>query len=272
MPYANNNDVKLYYEAKGQGCPPLLMISGLGSNRLNWPKKLTDKLSANFKLIFLDNRGIGKSVYKGSAFSVKDFADDAYAVLKSIKAEKANVLGISLGGFIAQELCIRYPDAVNKLVLVSTHFGGESRIKPDVNDIGKMFSQPNLSEEENIKRKAEIMYSSIYSKRHTAYIKDYFAKRERLALSEKNAVIKQAQAGRSFKSENRLFSLDHDVLILQGEDDRIVKCANGQLLKNKIKNAKLKIYKNTGHMLLHERPYNASRDILNFLNKKPCLK
>ena len=264
MPYAENGDARLYYEVKGHGFP-LLMIAGLGSSLISWPPKLISKLSKHYKLILFDNRGIGKSTYSGDVYSAEVFASDAYCVLKACGISNANVLGISLGGFIAQELCLNYPDVVKKAVLVSTHHGGENRIKPELDDVRKMFYSPFLSEKENISRRIEVMFSKKYAKSHFSKLERYYETRLEASSSYSGVVLKQSVVGRNYDAKARLSSLEKQVLILQGEEDKIVRPGNAELLGKKISNSEVIVYKNTGHMLLYERPYCAARDIINFL-------
>jgi len=117
------NDINIYYEIHGEG-EPLLLIEGLGYSSWMWFKQIP-AFSREFKVIVFDNRGVGNTDKPDSEYTIETMADDAAGLLKALGLDSAHVLGVSMGGFIAQELALKYPDMVRSLVLISTSFGGE---------------------------------------------------------------------------------------------------------------------------------------------------
>ncbi|MBX9703932.1 MAG: alpha/beta hydrolase [Silvanigrellaceae bacterium] len=109
------NDINLYYEIHGEG-KPLLFINGLGADTQGWLNMVGPFTSAGFKMILLDNRGSGQSDSPDVSYTTKLMADDAAELLRQLRIEKASVIGCSMGGMIAQELSIYYPELVDKLV------------------------------------------------------------------------------------------------------------------------------------------------------------
>src|SRR6476469_1752432 len=116
--FADSNGVKIYYHEKGKG-QPLVLIMGFGADGTVWEKHLA-VYQKHFRCIVLDNRGVGKSDQPIGPYSTQMMAADTIAVMDHAGVSSAYVAGISMGGAIAQELAINYPDRVTKLLLVST--------------------------------------------------------------------------------------------------------------------------------------------------------
>ena len=103
----------------GQG-EAVLLINGWSASGIAWPTAWLDELATQYRVIRLDNRGTGWSRTAPAPFTIGDLADDARNVLKAAGVRRARVLGLSMGGMIAQELALRHPDVVSRLVLAGT--------------------------------------------------------------------------------------------------------------------------------------------------------
>src|SRR5580658_10137848 len=126
MPYATSSGIRIFWEEAGAG-EPLLLIMGLGYSHEMWHRTLP-VVSAHYRTILFDNRGVGKSDVPQGAYSVAQMAADAAAVLDAAGIARAHVFGISMGGMIAQEFALNYPERVNRLVLGCTACGGPHSI------------------------------------------------------------------------------------------------------------------------------------------------
>ena len=147
--YAEVNDVKLAYYIRGEG-EPLLLINGFMSTMSMWDPIMVEELAKNHQLILFDNRGVGLSTdTKENNTTIPQMADDAAALIKALGFEKANVLSWSMGARIGQQLLIRHPDVVNKMVLCAANPGGkyEDAAAPDVE--GKL-NNPDLPNDEKL--------------------------------------------------------------------------------------------------------------------------
>jgi 3-oxoadipate enol-lactonase len=123
MPTAKLPTIELYYERAGAG-PPLLFISGTGGDLRVKPNVLDGPLPKAFDLLAYDQRGLGRSAKPDIDYSMADYADDAAALVDSLGWPSAKVIGVSFGGMVAQELVLRHPAKVERLVLACTSPGG----------------------------------------------------------------------------------------------------------------------------------------------------
>lgn len=112
------NGQSIHVEHTGSG-PPLLLIMGIGYDSTLWGY-MAPPLAERFRVILMDNRDSGQSSRATTPYTIADMADDAVGVLDALDIERAHVAGTSMGGFIAQELAIRHPDRVDRLVLMAT--------------------------------------------------------------------------------------------------------------------------------------------------------
>ncbi|GJM28977.1 MAG: lipolytic protein [Cyclobacteriaceae bacterium] len=116
--YADSNGVKIYYQVRGEG-DPLVLIMGFGADGNLWEQHVKE-YEKHFKCLLIDNRGVGNSDQPPGPYSTDLMAEDTLAVMKHAGVEKARVAGISMGGAIAQQLALNYPEKVHSLALIST--------------------------------------------------------------------------------------------------------------------------------------------------------
>ncbi len=166
------NDINMYYEIHGEG-EPLLLIEGLGYSSWMWYKQIPE-LSKEYRVIVYDNRGVGRSDKPDSEYTIELMADDAAALLTVLGVESAHVLGVSMGGYIAQELALRHPEKVRSLILAGTNKGeGNSLNKnssllngylklwgllPGMLEISGKASVPSINHNYGVSKEDKIMY------------------------------------------------------------------------------------------------------------------
>jgi 3-oxoadipate enol-lactonase len=123
MPFVTVNKIRMYYELQGSG-PRLLYISGTGGDLRRKPNMLDWPLAKQFEILTFDQRGMGQTDKPNIPYSMKDYADDAASLLEAVGWDDCLVWGYSFGGMVAQELALRHPQWVKKLVLAATSSGG----------------------------------------------------------------------------------------------------------------------------------------------------
>lgn len=123
MPTVHVNGLDIYFERSGEGAP-LLFISGTGGDLRNKPNQFDGPLAKAFDLVSHDQRGLGRSDKPDRPYSMADYADDAAGLMAHLGWDQAHVVGVSFGGMVAQELALRYPGRIERLVLACTSPGG----------------------------------------------------------------------------------------------------------------------------------------------------
>lgn len=263
--YFDNNGTKVHYEKEGHGAP-ILCISGFGCSNYNF-EYLRSELSKNFCLIMLDNRGMGKSDPAVIDYKLKDLADDAHSLMLELGFNKYNVIGISMGGFIAQELALKSPESILSLVLACTTSSGpdfQVLNKLDEDSIRKSFALDKevynlLVVRATVHPEIENNEPDLFKKILDLRIKN--TPKVEQVLFQKNAVDE------FFNSEINLSKITCPTLILSGKEDRFVLPSNSIILSEKIPNTKLKFIENSDHHFFLERPVIASKIITEYLGE-----
>ena len=126
MQYADVNGIRIAYGVRGSG-PPLVLIMGYRLSSLAWPLDFIEALAERFTVVLFDNRGTGTSDKPTFGYEISNMARDVGGLLDHLGIARANVLGYSMGGAIAQEFVRQFPDRVLGLVLCATMCGGPAR-------------------------------------------------------------------------------------------------------------------------------------------------
>ncbi len=240
--------VRIAWERRGVG-PPLVLVHGLGYARWGW-EPVADPLAAHFEVVLLDNRGIGESEAPPGPYRVPDMAEDVVRVLDEAGIARAHLLGTSLGGMIAQEIALKAPERMEKVVLVCTTPGGpKAAPMPDVT-IRLIAEAPTLDPLVALRKFVE---NALAPGTPEELIERIVAHRLRTA-QPLEAWLAQAAAGQAFDAWDRLPGLEAPVLVLHGTDDVVVDPANATLLVSRILGARLEWFPGCGHLLFWEQP------------------
>jgi len=257
MPYATRNDAEIYYETRGHGAP-LLLLEGLGYGLWMW-RGQSPALEDRFRLVLVDNRGVGKSTPLTGPYSMPEFARDALAVLDAEGIERTAVLGPSMGGFIAQSLAATAPERVSALVLACTSPGGPTSLPiPPATLTEMMRVVPNESSADRLRRTMALALTPEYPREHAVEFEKVIA--DRLASpTDATQWMYQALSPREFDARESDAHLAARTLITTGTEDRVVPFANSFALYRTIPNASLALFHGQGHLHLLERAsaYNA---------------
>lgn len=251
--YARNGRVRLYYETHGlpEG-PPLLLLRGLTRTIRHWGS-LLDDLGASFRIVVMDNRGAGRSDAPLGIYSIKTMADDAALVLAAAGVERAAVFGISLGGAVAQELCLRHPAAVSHLVLGCTRANKRDSQPPRAATVRDLLCLLWLPESRALERSTPLVLSQAFLAEHPEVLDEW----KRIATidpTRRRALIGQVGAMARHDTRDRLATIQVPTLVVSGDADRLIEVECSHRLAQRIPGARLEILRGAGHDLPAERP------------------
>lgn len=256
------NGVGIYYEVHGTG-EPLLLIEGLGYATWMWFKQVPS-FSRHFQTIIFDNRGAGWSDKPDLPYTAAMMAGDAAGLLSNLGISRAHVLGVSMGGFIAQELALSHPEMVSSLILCCTSFGGPDSVPMTAQALDSMLKVDGLSAGQAIRQGLAVAFSPGYMEEHPDEIEQITA--WRLARpTPRYAWEHQFSAAREFCSENMLSNIRMPTLVLAGDRDVVLPPENACLLAGRITGAKLQLFSGGGHLFFIEQAEQFNRTVLNFL-------
>lgn len=257
------DDIEIAYKIFGRGYP-IVLIMGFSGTMDMWEPHVLGALSSRYKVIVFDNRGIGESTATDKKFSIELFADDTAGLLDALGIKKAHILGWSMGTNIAQELALRYPDKVNKLILYAADPGGKECIQPD--KPLEMVTDTSGTLHDREERVVKVLFPDEWRKIHPD-IREYFPfPKERSLIGNVN---RQAQAMNEWQgSYSRLGQIKCPTLLITGAADVIPPPINSFIMGEKISGAWVIQIEGGGHGLMYQYPEDFSRVILAFLETK----
>lgn len=253
-------DIDISYRMFGQGYP-LVLIMGFSGTMDIWDSKVLKELSARYKVLIFDNRGMGETTAPPGDFSIRQFADDTAGLMDALKIKHAHVLGWSMGSYIAQELVLNRPDKVNKLVLYATDCQGSQAIQPRPEILNKLYGISSDTEEIE-KERFELLFPEQWLKKHPDFYKKFPRPKEPVNLKN---IARQIKAMGQFSSYDRLPQIKRPTLIITGTEDVLTPSANSQILVNRIPGAQLVQFKGGGHGLMYQYPDKFTRTLIDFL-------
>jgi pimeloyl-ACP methyl ester carboxylesterase len=238
----------LAYDVQGSG-DTLLMIQGLGYGRRGWGSAPA-MLAQRFRVVTPDNRGFGESEISPGPYTTAQLAEDVLGVLDELDIETAHVLGISLGGMIAQELVLAVPGRVRKLVLCSTTPGGPDAVPMPQQTVALMGRQPKIDP-----REAMLLFvKNALSAEPPAGLVDEIVAYRMAHPPDPAGWYAQASAGAAHDALARLGEIRVPTLVVHGTADNVVDAGNAPLIAEAIPGARLELFEGVGHLLPWERP------------------
>ena len=268
----------MYCEIHGQG-EPLLMIMGLGGHSLDWGWIVPQRLAEHYQVILFDNRGAGRSDQPPGPCSIKQMAEDAACLLDTIGIEHAHVFGGSMGGMIALQLALDYPERVNKLVLGATTAGGSSRIRPPPEIEKYFYPRTDLSAHDYLWWTGAVCYPQEFIDAHPEIVERKIE--ANLAFPGTLAAYEaQLEAFMEFDVEERLGSIRAPTMVLIGDRDVLIPPPNSFEIARKIPGAQIREIAGAGHIFWISHPEQTVSIVTEFLGSKedlliihhPCVK
>jgi pimeloyl-ACP methyl ester carboxylesterase len=274
MSTAQINGIDLYYEEHGSG-DPLLLIMGLGADSVAWMFQVPD-LAAHYRTIVFDNRGVGRSSKPAGPYSIAQMADDAAGLLDRLGVERAHVLGVSMGGMIAQELVLRHPQRVRSLVLGCTYarpdtgverqlesslaaFGGSRGDDGEINvDLGRL--DPLML----FQHLLPMVFTPQFMMSELPKLMEVFSGTLQYGFSM-DAILAQIVATQTHDTLDRLGRIASPTLVITGDSDMLVPPSCSDTIADRIPGATLVKIPGGSHAFNFETPELFNREVLSFL-------
>ena len=263
MPRVTVNGIGLHYEERGEGLP-LLLIMGYGTSAVLWSDAYVERMARSFRVIAPDNRGTGGSEKRDEPIEIATMADDAAALLDELGIASTHVYGVSMGGMIAQELALRHPEKVQRLVLGCTHPGKRGvRAAPEV--LALIGPAKGLPPREAVGRIYQAMCTEATRRDRTEFLDD-MTTGLLVRPTQVVTLVRQMEAALSFDSYDRLPEITAPTLVITGDCDILVPPENSRILAERIPNARLLVLPGAAHNFFWEAFEESARAVEDFLN------
>jgi 3-oxoadipate enol-lactonase len=259
MAFVENEGARIYWDEQGQG-EPVLLIMGLGYPSAMW-HRTRPALAARYRTIALDNRGAGRSDTPPGPYSMRLMASDAATVLDAAGIESAHVIGVSMGGMIAQEFVLQYPQRVLSLILGCTAAGGPTAVRAEAEATQMLMMREKMSPEQAAEAAVPFIYDGSTPRERIE--EDLAIRRPWFPSPEGYAAQLQGILG--WEAYSRLGQIVAATLVIHGESDRLVQPGNANLIAGRIPGAKLVMIPSASHLFLTDQTEAANRAILDFL-------
>jgi pimeloyl-ACP methyl ester carboxylesterase len=263
----NVGDIEIAFKTFGKG-PPILLISGSGNVMDVWPSHFLKELAKSHKVIIFDNRGVGNTTEGIKPFSVKQFANDTFGLMNVLGIQEADVLGFSMGSFVAQQLVVTYPEKVNRLILYGASCGGKEGIPQQPKVINTLSDFVN-NRTEDAEAFLEVTFPQNWIRENPNFL-DTIPKTSEIILS--TTVKKQFEINEDWLSNNwhgicdLLQKVNVPTLIITGTEDEAIPPGNALILVDKVPGAWLVQIKDAGHGLMYQYPEIFTQIVETFLN------
>ncbi|MEJ2276490.1 MAG: alpha/beta hydrolase [Candidatus Lokiarchaeota archaeon] len=275
--FTNVNGIKLCYEIKGEG-EPLILVHGFGVTKEVWIAQF-EPLAEYFKVIRFDNRGAGKSDRPNEPYRMEMFADDIAGLMDNLEINKAHILGWSLGGMIVQTFALKYPNRINKIVLINTlpqWPGDKSGLQMYENSQIDGYHEKIEHPKEAFFNKAKMGFSRKFIKQmkdnpnkkfHNLFSADELIEQSITNPSRPQDIRNQTHALGAYDVLDDLHKIEILTLIICAEKDRQTPKIMNEKIHEKIPNSKLIVIENAGHDSPKERAPEVNQHIIDFLKK-----
>lgn len=248
--------MKINYVFEGHGDKTIVFVHGLMDSLEYW-RRLSSSLNDKYRTLIYDIRGHGDSPLGDDAFNMDTLVDDLYNLFLKLGIEKASLVGLSMGGNIVLSFAIRYPDLVDKIVLMSTYSETDDNLESILLEFKQAISISYEAFFDVIIR--YVIPEKVYDQNKDAL---EILKREKAKKANIDSIKNGIDVGLDFNVTQDLNKIDCPALILAGRDDDIISLELCNILKSNIKNSDLIIFENTKHDVLFGRNLSEVSELL----------
>ncbi|HSP97979.1 MAG TPA: alpha/beta fold hydrolase [Candidatus Dormibacteraeota bacterium] len=275
MPTAQSNGIEVYYEEQGSG-DPLLLIMGLAGDSIAWMFQ-REAFAARYRTIVFDNRGVGRTSKPAGPYTIAQMAADAVGVLDALDIADAHVVGVSMGGMIAQELALRHPQRVRGLVLGCTYARPDSGVTATFDESLAFFGGTkgpngeiqvdlsNLDPMAFIGRLLPLTFSPQFIMTELPKLMQVFSGVMQHGF-DLGAIMAQVAATQAHDTVDRLEQINAPTLVLTGDSDQLIPPSNSDVIAARIPGAQLKKLPGGSHGFNFETPEAFNAAVLEFLD------
>jgi pimeloyl-ACP methyl ester carboxylesterase len=264
---------QVYWREGGEG-PALVLLNGWSASGLAWPRAWVRELEQTFRVIRIDNRGSGFSRFAETPFTIQDLADDVVEVLDDLELQRATVLGLSMGGMIAQEYAIRHRDRIDGLVVIGSRPPAPAFDAPPESSLMLELLGPP--------RKGETL-TTYFTRLWTKSTGPGFAEREPELIAElveqivarptsRQALMVQLRAVGGWGHADRLSQITAPTVVIQGDQDPMAPVENGKKIAELIPGARYLELPGIGHLPPIEAPRVVLEQILDVASRAQAIK
>lgn len=256
------NGVELEYEVQGAG-PPLVLIHGAQGDRSMF-SAIAPLFAVHCCVLTFDQRGSGQSEKPDMEYSIAMLADDTAALMGHVGFASAHIIGVSMGGMIAQEFALRHPQKTRALVLGCTTPGGPQVVPLSGGALARAYSTQPMSAEERGRALAEACFTKGYIDTHPEVIPAMIEARRQRPI-DPVALGHRMKAAQAHDTYDRLPQITTPTLVITGKDDVLISWENSRILAERIPGARYVLLEPAGHIFWVEQKEKALNEILTFL-------
>lgn len=267
MPYLDYEDKKIFYEAYGEG-KPILVINGLMMSTLSWYPYLDTLANDNTVILYdLFDQGKSSKLLDGK-YTHKIQVEGTRELLKRLNYEKVSICGLSYGAEVAIEFATKYPEAVERLIILN----GTASTTPWIKAIGDGWNK--MAKDGDGEGYFRVSYPGIFSPSFYNSHLDFMEKREKVLVplfdkkEFRERMIRLTESSESYDVRKDLYKINCPTLIVSGEEDYLTPLSESKYLCDNIKNSHLVILYKTGHTSIYERPHMFTSLLLGFVNSR----
>jgi len=261
MESAHINGINIAYELHGSGSP-LVMIHGAQGDQSMFAG-LAAAFAPNYRVLTFDQRGTGLSDKPDMPYTIAMIADDTATLMDHVGIAQAHILGVSMGGMIAQEFALRYPAKTRSLVLGCTTPGGAQSIRAGGPAMAA-YSTKAMSAEERGRALAEAAFTKGFIEKHPELIPSMIEQRKQRPIDPVGFARRMA-AAQAHDVYDRLAQIRCPTLVITGKDDALIPWENSRLIAQRIEGARLSVLEPAGHCFWLEQPEQSYDAIVHFL-------
>lgn len=253
MPFAHSRGARIHYTVHGEAGPAVVLLQGLGLSSRFWfdiPEMLASDPQTPRRVIAIDNRGTGRSEKPWRPWTMATMADDVDAVLRDAGVDAAFIVGISMGGMVAQHVALRHPRRVRGLVLLATTAGFLMGALPEAKALGRLLTLP-LGGPRAGTNLVRLLLPESKWERAKEIFRDW-PKAMREDPTEPRTFAAHLFAASTHLVAPRLSRIACPAVVVAGSHDMLIPLKNAQVLAARIPQAELEVIEDTGHAVFAE--------------------